>query len=419
MKRFYFLITLILGSSVCCHKTIVETRTQSKTNDKLIFLNDGQLEQVKGLIARHDAYFMDAYNQLITEANDELSKPANPVTNKTQVPPSGDKHDYLSLAPYWWPDPNTDDGFPWIVKDGEVDPLTRGNNTDQVRLSEMFEGLNRLSMAYYFSGDTKYAQKARSVINTWFIDADTKVNPNVNFGQGIPGDKDQQGRPAGLIEWNGISNLITTIQLLQRDGLQSDGEINALNSWLSKFYNWMKTSKYGVADDNGKQNHANWYDYKMVGLARYLGLESEAKSRVEAAKTKRIAKQIEPDGSQPQELRRTKSVYYSEMNLRAMSLVAEMGMPLGVDLWKYSTADGRSLRKAYEYLRPYAQGDKKWTYKQITPGGADKAIEDRLKPLFSIGSTIFGEELIDQRAKPAENLSYMQKLQYPPLSKIK
>ena len=92
---------------------------------------------------------------MIAEANEELSKIVNPVTNKTQVPPSGDKHDYMSIAPYRWPNPETEDGFPWIVKDGEINPMTRGDNTDQVRLSEMFGGLSKLSMACYFSGEVK------------------------------------------------------------------------------------------------------------------------------------------------------------------------------------------------------------------------------------------------------------------------
>ena len=107
------------------------------------------------------------------------------------------------------------------------------------------------------------------------------------------------------------------------------------------------------------------------------------------------------------------------MNLKVMSFVAELGMPLGVDLWNYSSADGRSMKKAYAFLRPFAEGKEKWTHKQITEGGAEKAINDEMKPFFSIGSTIFGEELMDKNAQAHINLGYMEKLQYPPLFKIK
>ena len=76
------------------------------------------------------------------------------------------------------------------------------------------------------------------------------------------------------------------------------------------------------------------------------------------------------------------------------------------------------MRKAFEFLRPFAECKEKWTYKQITKGGAEKAIEDEMKPLFSIASTIFEEELIDESAHAYQNMSYMDKLQYPPLFKI-
>ena len=263
----------------------------------------------------------------------------------------------------------------------------------------------------------KYSEKARSIIRIWFIDEATKVNPNINFGQGIPGEV--EGRRAGIIEWRSISTVITTIQVLASNDLLSAVEMKVLNTWIAKYYNWLKTSQLGIDNDNGLQNHSTCYDYQMVGLARYLGLDDEAKNRLEAAKIKRIATQIEPDGRQPREIGRTKSVHYSTMNLRVMTYVAELGMPLGVDLWNYSSDDGHNMRKAFDFLRPFAEGKEKWTYKQITKGGAEKAIEDEMKPLFSIASTIFEEELIEESTQVYHNLSYMDKLQYPPQFKIK
>ncbi|MEX2566169.1 MAG: alginate lyase family protein [Cyclobacteriaceae bacterium] len=382
-----------------------------------IYLSKDRLDKVKILIENKDPFFTEAYQKLIAQANKELKKSPNPVTNKTQIPPSGDIHDYMSIAPYRWPNPNTADGFPWIVKDGEINPMSRGDNTDKVRLSEMFIGLDHLSMAYFFSDDLKYAQKAKTILETWFIDEATKVNPNINFGQGIPGEV--EGRRAGMIEWRSISSVITTIQLLDDNGLLNIHQMQVLNTWLLDYYTWLKTNKMGIENDNGNQNHSTCYDYQLVGLARYLGLDDEAKSRLEAAKTKRIAVQIEPDGRQPLEIGRTKSVHYCTMNLKIMAFVAEMGIPLGIDLWNYETLDGRSIKKAMEFLRPFVEGREEWTYKQITDGGAETAIEVEMKPLFSIVSTIFNEEVIDPSVQAHQNLSYLEKLQYPPLFKLK
>lgn len=397
------------------HPERLETTCQKLAKSNLIYLNEDRLQKSKKLIRKKDVFFTEAYQKLIAEANKQLGKNPDPVTNKTQIPPSGDKHDFLSIAPYRWPNPDTANGFPWILKDGQINPMTTGRDTDYSRLSEMFGSLDNLAMAYYFSGDIKYANKAKSILKVWFMDAATKVNPNINYGQGIPGEV--EGRRAGMISWSKISTVVTAIQILDAKKVFNKDEMKVLDTWLLDYYTWLKTNKMGIENDNGEQNHSTNYDYQLVGIARYLGLNDEAKSRLEAVKTKRIQIQIEPDGKQPKELGRTKSVHYCSMNLRIMSFVAEMGMPLGVDLWNYSTSDGRSMKKAFEFLRPYAEGKQEWMYKQITEGGIDKAIDSEMKPLFSIASTIFNEELIDGSAQAYQHLSYLDKLKYPPLFK--
>jgi hypothetical protein len=415
--RFLMAGVLLISLIPACKNQIQPSGSKVNLNQSnFIYLNEKRLEKVKDFIEKKDTFFTEAYNQLIVEADEELGKTPNPVTNKTEIPPSGDKRDYMSIAPYRWPNPDTEDGFPWIVKDGQINPMTRGENSDPVRLSTMFGALNKLSMAYYFSGDNKYADKAKSIIKVWFIDDSTRVNPNIKYGQGIPGEVD--GRRAGFIEWRSINTIINTIQLLSANDIFSADEMQILNTWIAEYYHWIKTDPMGIENDNGLQNHSTCYDFQMVGLARYLGLDEEAKSRLEAAKIRRIATQIEPDGTQPRELGRTKSVHYSTMNLKVMTLVAELGMPLGVDLWNYSSTDGRSMKKAFGFLRPFAEDKEEWTYKQITEGGVEQAIEDEMKPLFSIASTIFGEELIEERVQAYQKLSYMEKLQYPPLFKI-
>lgn len=378
-----------------------------------IYLNTDRLEKVRMRIKQKNPYFTDAYQKLLAAADGELDKPANPVTRKTLTPPSGDKHDYLSIAPYRWPNPNTEDGSPWLKKDGQVNPMSRGDDTDKVRLTNMFNRLQKLSLAYYFSGEDAYAEKARSVLRIWFVDDATKVNPNINYGQGIPGEL--EGRLAGIIEWTQISKVVSAIQILSQGGILREDELQVINAWISDYYHWLKTHPFGIEVDRGRQNHATHYDYQMVGLARYLGLNVEAKERLKAAKNKRIKTQIKPDGTQPGEIRRTKSVNYCSMNLMKMAMVAELGKPLGVDLWNYSSEDGRSMRKAFEFLRPYAQGDEPWAHKQL--GGAERAIEKKMKPLFSKSSTIFGEALIDDLSQCDQSLDYLSILLYPPLNR--
>ena len=71
---------------------------------------------------------------------------------QTVTPPSGDKRDYMSMGPYWWPDPNKKDGLPYIRKDGRINPESKQMEAGTY-LKKTCSALQALGYASYYSGD--------------------------------------------------------------------------------------------------------------------------------------------------------------------------------------------------------------------------------------------------------------------------
>ena len=53
-----------------------------------------------------DPHRQDIVAAAVAEADRAMSEGPFSVMDKPVTPPSGDKHDYMSQAPYFWPDPS-------------------------------------------------------------------------------------------------------------------------------------------------------------------------------------------------------------------------------------------------------------------------------------------------------------------------
>ena len=325
----------------------------------------GALEKAKALAAAGHESAAKALKKLIADADKALAVTPPSVVQKTKVPPSGDKHDYMSIAPYFWPDPATKDGLPYVRKDGKVNPESReeaANDTLRARL--VGSSVETLALAYHFTGEQKYAEHAAKILRTWFLDPATKMTPHFRFAQAIPGVND--GRGTGILEARGLADAADAAALLHGSKHWSDADRQALLAWAAAYFEWLTTSQNGLDERAAKNNHGTWYDVQAAKWALVLGRKDQAKEICAEAASRRIGVQIQTDGKQPLELVRTASFSYSCFNLRALSALAGLGEHAGVDLWKYRSADGRSLVGALDFLVPYlGKNPRPWTMQQI------------------------------------------------------
>jgi hypothetical protein len=315
---------------------------------------------------------------LLAQANQALTAGPWSVMDKTQVPPSGDRHDYLSQAPYWWPtQPKTADnpwGCPYVQRDGVRNPDADAI-TDHGARGAAFTAIYQLALAWYYTGNPAYAQRAERDLRTWFLDPATKMNPNLNHTQFVPCQVD--GRGVGIIDFSeALPDVVDAVAILDSGAPAWTGTDHAgMTAWFSAFLTWLRTSRNGGDEAAAENNHGSFFDEQEAALAVYTGDTALARDIVLAAEHQRIDKQIRGDGGQPLELSRTRSFHYSVFNLMALTRLADVGRHVEVDLWSYRSPGGGTLAKAVDFLLPAAtQGQRAWPYQELN-FAASRAID--------------------------------------------
>lgn len=344
--------------------TGVNAFAQSKKTGGFLLQNEQQLSILKKRYQAGDTAINREVNALLADAGKELAGGPYSVTlHKTRLAPSGNPHDYLSQAPYWWADPSKPDGKPYIRKDGERNPEIYLLHDDS-QLNDLCRAVKRLGFAYYFTGKDQYAQKAASLLKTWFIDTATKMAPNFNYAQYVPGVND--GRGTGIIESRAFAVIPDALAMMQ-DSKSITGTLKAgLKHWFTEYLVWLQTSKNGIEEKLAFNNHGTFYDMQVVDFALFTGDEKLAKQIILKQTIARIDTQFAADGRQPLELARTRSWSYTNMNLSGWCMLAVLAGHLDIDLW-HTEKDGKGLKKCIGFVVPCLLKQKEWPYKQIEP----------------------------------------------------
>jgi hypothetical protein len=337
-------------------------------------LHPGVLEAARARVAAGDPSIRSAFLRLRAEADAALDLTPRTVMDKKTRAASGDPHDYFSLAPYWWPDPARPDGRPYIRRDGETNPESR-EGTDRPMVQPLGEAFDTLALAYFFTGEERYAAKAVSLLRAFFLDPATRMNPHLQYAQAIPGIND--GRGIGIIEGRYLMYFYEAQPLLFDSAAWTKADEKAFREWVEAFLHWIRTSANGREEGAEKNNHGTWYDVQVGQMLLFLGHRDEAREHLAHALESRITTQIEPDGRQPYEAVRTKSFNYFLLNLTGLVRLAVLGEQVGIDAWAIETDDGRRLEKAAAFVAPYADGKREWIAKDI-----DVADRTRVLPLL-------------------------------------
>jgi len=343
--------------------------------------------------------------QLSRQADKWSNKKFGSVMEKKFVPPCGNMHEYMSMARYYWPDPSKPDGKPYIKKDGEKNPANDLVSDDK-NFDDLIAGVHDLAWAYYFTDQEKYAGRAIELVRFWFLDTATRMLPNLNHAQIRTGI--DTGGYSGIIDTHNLPQMLDAIGLLRSSKSWKQTDEQGMKQWFADYLHWMRTSINGKKEAASKNNHGTFYDMQVSSIALFCG-ENEMADKLLKTEFARIALQIEPDGKQPLELERTAALGYSTFNLEAWSRLANIAETKGIDLWHYETADGRSIKKAIDYLIPFVTEGKPWEYKQINPYKAQD-----FYPLLLMAADKFKDDTYRKKAEKIKesNKNVLIKLLY-------
>jgi hypothetical protein len=375
MKRSRTIAALILAAGLLTPSAAAAARTsdQAPANRSFhvpatVVLDGYRLALTRELVRAGVPSLRAPLAELRTQADADLTAGPWSVMDKPELPPSNDKHDYLSQAPYWWPTQPATAANPWgcpyVQKDGVRNPAI-DDITDHAERGEMFNAVYDLTLAWYYTGDAAYAQRAALDLRTWFVDPATRMNPSLDYTQFIPCLV--SGRGIGIIDFSQqFTDILDAVALLNTGAPGWSASDNAgMTSWNKQFLTWLQTSKNASDEAAATNNHGSFFDMQEAALALATGQPALARSIVVTAETKRLDDQIGADGGLPQELSRTRSYHYSTFDLVALTRLAMIGRHVGVDLWHYTTPGGGTLFKAVDFVVPAATGQAAWTYPEL------------------------------------------------------
>jgi hypothetical protein len=299
------------------------------------------------------------HHRILKAAAMALAQPPVTITASRAKWSQGGPNDFYSNGDYWWPNPSKPDGIPYIERDGQSNP---GNfNDHRAALRKLQDAVAALGAAYEVTGDDRYAAKAVLLLRVFFLDPKTRMNPNFQFAQAVPGVS--PGRSWGIIDGLHLVEIPKAVEAMENSSALPPEVLAGLKEWFGSLVQWMASSSNGRKEAAARNNHSVAYYLQMAVFSEFAGDEVHLEECRHQFKTVLVPDQMALDGSFPQELRRTKPYGYSIFQLDNMAALCQLLSRPDDNLWTFRLPDGRGIQKAVEFMYPFLKNKSKWPLK--------------------------------------------------------
>ncbi len=274
----------------------------------------------------------------------------------------GNVNDYYSNGDYWWPNPDSADGLPFVRRDGQSNP---GNfNDHRLAVRALRDAVAALAGAALISkagpAAQGYLEKMAQLLAVFFVHPNTRMNPHLQYAQAIPGVS--QGRGIGIIDTLHLLEIPVALEAIAKLPGFPAPVATAVQDWFRTYLQWLTSSANGQDEAKERNNHSVAYWLQVAVFARFTQDQARMAQAAEQFKRNFIGTQMALDGSFPEELKRTKPYAYSLFQLDNMAALCQVLSTPAENLWNFKLSDGRSMEKGLGFLAPYIANKSRWPY---------------------------------------------------------
>ena len=222
-----------------------------------------------------------------------------------------------------------------------------------------------LALAYRFTGEAKYADKALLLVHTWCINQNTRMFPT-----GFVVDAWTPGGQYGgdIVLFGSINDLFLAGYLLGDYPGWNLPPRAAVKRWTRA----MVDAQREVMFYEGREMYNNWEDARLLYLAKGALLLDDCDLLLAVFDRWRriLPMKMTDEGELPRETMRTRSMHYTLFALNSTVQLAEIARQHGVDLYDWN-ADGRCLKQAVDYAARYLLRMDEWPFQMLEPLAPD------------------------------------------------
>ena len=332
----------------------------------MTLVSEDEAEPIHSAIIRREAWTLDSVRRLRAEADKRMREGPWSVTSDRPKEVGLDPHDYYSQDPFWWPN-SENEGSPYVMRDGMINPNRFQAN--QAALNSMCDAVFTLGTAGFLLDDSRYAQRAARLIQTWFLNPRTRMNPSLEYARTIPGSNNVRGD--GILEGRVFIRAIQGMEFLAQTGSWDAKDQAGVRKWFEEYLQWLRQSKNGDEEKKSGNHHGSWWTAQVAAVATFVANSAAEKAAFNYYSDRIFPRQIRADGSAPREESRARSLVLSAFNLEAYTVVCRIAQVQGVDLWGVHGRNNTNLSTLINYLSPYFVDPHRWSKDQASEFSPD------------------------------------------------